>query len=146
MVTDGRKPQPRANSLQRGLAAKGRPVTKGLWTSQSQRDAWMVPLSVFLKLSLLGNDLKIPHCPPPRPNNPPTPQAKAIYIVCKLVSKQETARLGLPGAPAPGQLLWHRGAVGNRPRNWSELVSAIISGRWLEWARSREVPLTLGQN
>lgn len=38
MVTDGRKPQPQANGLQRGLTAKDQPVTKGIWTLQSQWD------------------------------------------------------------------------------------------------------------
>lgn len=115
MVTDGRKPQPRANGLQRGLTAKDQPVTKGFWTLQSQWDAWMIPLSLFSTNSLLGNNLKIPHCPAPNPDKPPpvpqTHQAKVIYIVGKLVSKKETARLSV--SLAPGQLLRCGGAADN---------------------------------
>lgn len=47
MLTDGSKPQPRANGLQGGLKVKDQPVTKGLLTFQSQWDAWMIPASLF---------------------------------------------------------------------------------------------------
>ena len=46
-VTDGKRPQPRADGSQRGLTAKDRPMTKGLLTFQSQREAWMTPASLF---------------------------------------------------------------------------------------------------
>ena len=76
--------------------------------------------SVFLKLSVLGNSVKIPtHCP--HPDNACIPQAKAIYIIRKLVSRKETARLSV--ASVGTQLLWHRGALANcsqsRGQSWS---------------------------
>ena len=93
MVTDGRRPQPRADGSQRADSQR-LAKNKGLFDFPiPMRSLDDSSKCVSLKLTLLGNNLKISEQPKGGMvlGQLMTPtQAKAISIICKLVSEKET--------------------------------------------------------
>lgn len=133
MVTDGRKPQPGA-VVHRESAASHRPASnKEPCDFPIPMGAWRIPASWFSK-PLLGNNLKIPEQLKEAQRKgsivmgqliTTLPQARAIFIIYKLVSKKEAARSSGSSYWCPITVGWILVSLGQR---WS--LSLFQAGDW----------------